>query len=100
MIKNIKDLERLIKVCRKHNILTIKVDGAELMLGNQSQAPKVQLDAFPELPGITADMPIPAPTILSAEDKREIAEQGAIDTDLPSDEELLFYSADNGPQNQ
>lgn len=97
MIKDFKDLEKLIRLCRKTGIASIKVGGVEIELGTEPTDNKRQNKRFQveELPGITADMKIPLPTVLSASDKREIQEQGRVTTDLPSDDDLLFYSADS-----
>lgn len=80
-IESLKDLEKVIKLCRKLGVEVIKVDGVELVLGHMATpspqrswtAPKVSLAAYPPN-GITSDT--------------------KIITDELTPEQMLFYSAD------
>jgi hypothetical protein len=56
MIENLKDLERLLKLCRKQGVTSIKLGTVELVLGvmgdpslpDISEGPKDKLEGFPE----------------------------------------------------
>lgn len=83
MIKDLKDLEKLIKLCRKTGIVTFRIDNIEFHLG-QEPLPKSTLvtnlaqNVTYTPGGITEDTKI------------------VVDTPL-TDEELLFYSAGPDP---
>ncbi len=66
-LESIKDLEAIIKLCRKQGVQTISIDGVSLSLGDVPQKAKN---------GAT-----------------DISEPKV--EDQPSDEELLFWSAGN-----
>ena len=77
-IETLKDLEKLIKLCKKQGIATIKVDGIEFTLSPEAQARLVKranrpIEGLP-MPGVEK---IETPDDLTAE-------------------ELLFYSS-GGP---
>ena len=94
-VDNLKDLEKLIKLCRKTGIHSIKVDGMEFELG-----------ALPDRPRLTrlddpmAGVSIPAPNILdpiAAAKAHAAAElkkvQDYIQTDEPTEDQMLMWSA-------
>lgn len=77
-IENLKELQQLIQLCRKTGVESIKVDNIELHLGVQPTIRKRQTVARPSTSqyapgGITEDV--------------------RITTDGLTDEQLLFYSA-------
>lgn len=86
-IDNLKQLQKLIALCQKTGVLSIKVDGIELQLSSMpTKQPKRQayVPAAPE-----ADIKVP---------KFNGYDLGAqapdlIDTEELSDEQLMFYSA-------
>jgi len=75
MIANLKDLQALLKLCRKQGVSSIKVGGTEITFGDM---PKKQADATPD--------------------------EGDVPDDPNSDgltpEELMFYSAGLPHENQ
>jgi hypothetical protein len=81
MINNIKDLDKLISLCRKRGVTSIKVAGVELVLSEQTPAKtytrstKTQLKEQLASPGFTG-----------------ITETTKILTDELDPETLLFYS--------
>lgn len=93
MINNLKDLKALVKLCRSQGITTIKVEGAELTLGDLPKAPKA---AQPE-------MDIPEANIVMPQYKPQMSEKvkafvdETIKTDDLTEEQLLFYSSATEP---
>lgn len=86
-IQNLKDLEKLIKLCRKHGLVGIEVDGIKLELGKYQ--PKV--GNAPILTDFSGDFPeagIPVPQYTG-----EIEAPTAPTTADLTPEQLLFYSA-------
>lgn len=71
---DLKELKKLIKYLRKEGITEFKADGFEFKLG-----------------------PEPAKSRKSLAKQAESEIQGAIDSDYPSEEELLFMSAGGPP---
>jgi hypothetical protein len=79
-IKDLKDLGKLIDLCRKKGVETIKVDGIEFNLGEIPEAPSARTeDTIPMAP--EAYIPI-TPNVTMAIASEELSE-----------EDLLFYSA-------
>ena len=91
-INSIKDLQKVLKLCRQTGVTTIEIDGVKLTLGPQPvsvRAPHIDLDAFPE-----ANIRVPQYSPIQAQDTAN----SPIDTkiDMPdelSEEQLMFYSA-------
>jgi hypothetical protein len=85
---NIKELQKLITLCRKQGVTSIKMEGVELQLGpepvKQAKRPAVEMPNFD--PGS-----IPRPSLKPWE--TETVEK--IETDAPTGDELLFWSADS-----
>lgn len=81
-ITDIKQLELIIKLCRKTGVESIKIDNVELHLGaeprKETKAPKANKKVMYAPGGIT--------------------EETQIETDALTEDELLFYSASNQEQ--
>jgi len=74
-IKSLKELDKLMLLCRKRGVLTIKVDNIEFRLDDQPiQAKPTQPMATTVYQGITEDTKIDTPDSLT-------------------EEQLMFYSA-------
>ncbi len=89
-IESLKDLQKLIALCRKTGVESIKVDGIEFHLGRQpDKASKPQPEVITD-PLAHASIPmfngIPAQTANAGEADKII-------TDELTEEELMFYSA-------
>lgn len=91
-IDNLKELSKLIQLCRKTGVDAIEIDGIKLALGQapkRATRPQGDAQAFPE-----ASLQIPAfngsPEATS--DVKAYVQE-VIKTDELSDEDLLFYSA-------
>ena len=84
-IQDLKELEKLIRLCRKAGITVIKVDGIELALTEQPPRKAVKRsNSFmaPSLPGIDENTPVET-------------------IDMPdslTEEQLLYYSATENQQ--
>jgi hypothetical protein len=89
-INTLKDLEKVIKLCRKMGIAYIKTGELELQLGAIEPKPKKIQDLSLDFP--EANIKVPTPTIPT-----ETQEQ--IETDTLTPEQLLFYSS-QGPIEQ
>ena len=88
-IDTLKQLEAVVKLCKKQGITDIKIDGIEMHL---APAPKtvrhtVQ-SSFPDLPTITPFTPGNV-----TEETDIVAEVTKIDTDELTNEQLLFCSS-------
>ncbi len=81
-IENLKDLGRLIALCRKTGVESIRVDGIELHLGKEPQKPMKMTAAKAST---VPRAPDAAPTI------DEILSEGL------TDEQLLYYSVSAQP---
>ncbi len=90
-IESLKDLQKVIQLCRKTGVKSFKLDGIELELGDipnkGSRKPKLGM-AFPDTPTI----PQYSPGGID-EQTKIVAETMAIATDELSEEDLLFYSS-------
>lgn len=87
-VNTIKELESVLKLCRKQGVTDIKIDGIELHILPQTQgkmkSPQQRGIEFPDLPMITPG---------NITETTPIAEAVQIATDELSEEELLFYSS-------
>lgn len=96
-IETLKDLQKVIQLCRKTGVKSFKLDGVELELGDLPQpgkrVPKVSTMIFPDTPTI----PVYSPGGID-EQTKIVAETMAIATDELSEEDLLFYSSRNEAQ--
>lgn len=63
-IENLKDLEAVLKVCRKHGVQTLTIDNVSLSLGAEPVSKKLKTE-----------------------------DSAAKETPQPTEEELLFWSA-------
>lgn len=86
---NLKELKKLIQLCRNTGISSIKIEGLELTFGpapiKRAKSDSIDLSAFPE-----ANIKVPSYTPYTAAVK-EVADQ--IATDELSEEQLMFYSS-------
>lgn len=81
-IENLKELQKLIKLCRAEGVESIRVDGIEMHLGAKPEASaskRINTNVFPE-----------AATLVSP---GGITESTKILTDELTPEQLLYYSA-------
>lgn len=88
-IENAKDLGKLIALCRKQGIKSIKIDGIELELGEEP----VKASTARSVNQPQAEDTIPSWT------PGGIGPDTKILTDELSPDQLLFYSADGGAPN-
>lgn len=80
-IDSIKDLTKLVQLCRKTGVLSIKVDGIELTLGAEPLKKAYKPTSY-SIPSATSNTAY-----------GEIDEDTKILTDELTPEQLLFYSA-------
>ncbi len=91
-ITSVKELEKLLKLCRKQGVTSIKMDGVELSLGPLPKAPSVPSrtidnEVFPE-----ATLTVPA------YNGPENTEPDKVDMpDALNPEQMLFYSTSTDP---
>ncbi len=99
-IESLKDLEKLVKLCRKAGIQTLKADGIEFTLGVEPyKAPRQRFEdpmASTQIPTpniMDNDQldPIQAAKLHAAQQLKQL--QDYIETDEISDDQKLFYSA-------
>jgi hypothetical protein len=93
-VNSLKELEKILKLCRKNGVQVMKVDGVEFVLGEVTDKPRkryidtrevtsqIDLNAFPE-----ADLKIPA-----FSPPPPVADQVDMPDEL-TDEQKLFYSS-------
>ncbi len=86
-INNLKDLEKLIKLCRKTGVQAITVDGISLQLGSLPVKASTSQSFM--------DMQLPTITIPQVNENTPITPPEPIKSDAPTEEELLFWSADS-----
>jgi hypothetical protein len=82
-INSLKDLQKLVQLCRKQGIKAIEVDGIKLQLGELPTNPAKITDVFPEV---------------NPFDPGQIEENVApdkIETDAMSEDDMLYWSADS-----
>ena len=89
-INNIKDLEALIKLCRKHNIEAFEIGDIKFTLGLKPTTKKAQ--QLPELTFPEANIQVPTFNGITNPDVLKAVED-QIKTDGLTDEQLLFYSS-------
>jgi hypothetical protein len=94
-IDSLKDLQKLLKLCRQQGVTSIKIDGIELNISTQTNLASVNvksqidLNAFPE-----ADWNIPPYNPVNVQDTATEVIEPKIDMpDELTDEQLMFYSA-------
>lgn len=110
-IESLKELQKVIALCRKTGVQSIKVDGIELILGAEPRKASKSLDYSSDFPEASVQVPqfqgystpISSETIdftisndmvaaqMEALDTQQIADKIAI-SEL-TEEQLLFYSA-------
>jgi hypothetical protein len=95
---NLKDLTKLIALCRKTGVASIKMEGIELVLGTEPIKYARKAEKSAQIDYQQAFDPGPVPTPLPW--AKEFPEAGLpapqiehIPTDTLSEEDLLFYSA-------
>lgn len=96
-IKNLKDLEKLIKLCRKTGVHTFKLQGMEFELGAEpiKDKPRSFVEDPMELiqvPQPNIEDPIAAAKAHAAQELKRIQDYIHND-DVLSEDELTFYSA-------
>jgi hypothetical protein len=88
-IQNLKDLEKLIKLCRKNGVSTMSVDGINMVLQIENkrttQAKSIDSNVFPE-----ENVSVPRYTPVPEETASQIEQ---IETDSLTDEQLLNWSS-------
>lgn len=90
-IDNLKDLKKIVDLCRKQGVQSIKVDGIELVLGPTPKAPYVPpVDLNPD-PLANAQVPVYTP-IEHHETAQETAARLTRESGL-TEEQLLNWSA-------
>ncbi len=100
-IDSLKQLEQVIKLCRKTGITDIKIDGVELHLGavtqNRQKTTKVSYNRQndPILPTITPYTPGGV-----TEQTAIVSEIADIDSDELTDEQKMFWSAGDEQEQQ
>jgi hypothetical protein len=93
-IDSLRDLKKLLQLCRQQGVQSIKLGEIEFHLGNLPTVRKSQTvneEVFPEeLIQVPQFTPVPANTVLPT-----VAQtvQDQIETDELSEDQLLFYSA-------
>lgn len=88
IIKTVKDLEKLIKLCKKQGIPAIKVGNIEFTLPQSANTkPAIDPEVFPE-----ANIKVPAYNGVKTS-----LEPDAIKTEELTEEQLMFYSAKEEP---
>lgn len=90
-VTGIKDLTKIIALCRKQGVVAIEVDGVKLSLGPdpKPRPTPIDLNAFPE-----AAVRIPQYSPIQAQDTANEPIDIAIDMpDELTEEQLMFYSA-------
>lgn len=92
-IKNFNDLKKIILLCRRQGVQSIKIGTLELHLGAAVRQKQKQIDYSSDIP--EANVQIPKFT-------GEIAAPDPVTTDELTEEQLMFYSVGNssvqGPQ--
>ena len=90
MLNDLKDLEKAIKICRRLGVQSIKVGDVEVNMGSLPTKPtkiskSQDLGAFPE-----ANIKIP---LFNGPQPTEQATPDKIETDEPTEEQMLMWSA-------
>jgi len=90
-IESLKQLEALLKLCRKQGVAAITVDGISLQLGSmpvKAEKQSFMAENFPDIPVITPYTPGGV-----TEQTKIVADSVAIATDGLTEDQLLFYSS-------
>ena len=88
-IENLKELQKVISLCRRLGVEAMEVDGVKFNLGSESRTiRKLQIvaDDFSE-----ANLKVPKPNLITQSVQETVAD--VIKTDGLTDEQLLFYSS-------
>lgn len=85
-VNTLKELKKVLQLCREQGVVTIKIDGIEMQLGSMPVAAKSVLETFPE-----ENIKVPQYTPVNVQNTATEAIE-ASEADL-SEEQLLFYSA-------
>lgn len=91
-IESLKDLQKVIQLCRKLGVQSIKVDSIEFHLGDLPKTAQ-KLKTIPNIDQITKNISSPYTPGGINEETKIVAEIADIDTDDLSADQLLFYSA-------
>lgn len=97
-INNLKELQKLILLCRKTGINSIKIDNIEFHLGaepRQATKPTDFSSDFPE-----ASIPVPQYNGAEPSEEDRLKEHMAIATEELTPDQLLFYSAVSNEQTE
>lgn len=89
-IQNLKELQKVIHLCQKSGVTSIKIDGIELLLGPVPNKPPKPVDFSSDFPEASISVPKYSPSTRSDEVK-SIADK--IATDELTSEQLMFYSS-------
>lgn len=83
VINSLKELKKLILLCRQTGVQSMKIDGIELHLGTlpKQTVRSIDTNVFPE-----ESIKVPAYTPV-------IEDDGKVDEETLTDEQLLFYSS-------
>jgi len=89
-IDSLKDLQKVIQLCRKTGVTLIKIDGIELQLGPKPTTSSKKVDYASDFP--EANIPVPQFQGYSQpSDIQQVADK--IATSELTEEQLLFYSS-------
>ncbi len=94
-IENLKDLKKIMQLCKQLGVTAIKIDGVEFFISpNKDKPSKIDLNAFPE-----ALVKVPTYSPVNIQNTSNEPIESLIDTpDALSDDQLLYYSAKGDPQ--
>lgn len=90
VIKDLKELQKLIQLCRKEGIASIEIDNIKLTLGSKPSAykqPRGTTQVFPE-----ADIKIPQYNGITNPNVAQ-AVADTIETDGLTEEQLMYFSS-------
>lgn len=91
-IDTLKDLEKIIKLCRKTGVSAMRIDGVEFELGPEQANINIQKPSKRFVEELQPQMPVFTPGGITAETK--------IPTDGLTDEQLLMWSAQGHEQQE
>ena len=88
-IENLKELQKLLKLCRDNDVRTMQIDGIVFSIVPQPkiQAPSIDLEAFPEA---TIQVPKYSPIATNIPENTQFDK---IETNGLTEEQLLMWSA-------
>jgi len=91
-IDNLSQLSKLLKLCKKHGVTAIEVDGIKMNVSLERSKPQIDLNAFPEA---NIRVPIFNPgTVPDSEVQMDRIEE----PDQLTEEQLLNWSVKTEPQ--